>query len=76
MSWLDHVRWNANGLVAAIAQDATTHKVLTLAWMNREALSRTDRKEIVRHFVKARMHDFVVHAEHEDIVEELFHQPL
>ena len=41
MSWLDAVRWNADGLVAAIAQDAATHKVLTLAWMNREALERT-----------------------------------
>jgi len=41
MSYLDEVRWNADGLVAAIAQDAATHKVLTLAWMNREALART-----------------------------------
>ena len=41
MAWLDAVRWNADGLVAAIAQDATSHKVLTLAWMNREALERT-----------------------------------
>jgi phosphoribosyl-AMP cyclohydrolase len=38
---LDEVRWNADGLVAAIAQDATTHKVLTLAWMSRDALART-----------------------------------
>jgi len=28
--WLDDVRWNADGLVAAIAQDATSLKVLTL----------------------------------------------
>lgn len=41
MSWLDAVRWNADGLVAAVAQDATSGKVLTLAWMNREALERT-----------------------------------
>jgi len=39
--WLDAVRWNADGLVAAIAQDAATDRVLTLAWMNREALERT-----------------------------------
>ena len=54
MSWLDHVRWNANGLVAAIAQDATTHKVLTLAWMNREALSRTDRTREAHYFSRSR----------------------
>ena len=40
-AWLDAVRWNADGLVAAIAQDAATDRVLTLAWMNREALERT-----------------------------------
>ena len=39
--WLDAVRWNDDGLVAAIAQDAGSGKVLTLAWMNREALART-----------------------------------
>jgi phosphoribosyl-AMP cyclohydrolase len=41
MSWLDTVRWNRDGLVPAIAQDGVTGKVLTLAWMNREALART-----------------------------------
>ena len=41
MSWLDDVRWNEFDLVPAIAQDAATHRVLTLAWMNREALERT-----------------------------------
>jgi phosphoribosyl-AMP cyclohydrolase len=40
-SWLDAVTWTADGLVPAIAQDAATHRVLTLAWMNREALERT-----------------------------------
>ena len=41
MSFLDTVQWNAEGLVPAIAQDATSRAVLTLAWMNREALART-----------------------------------
>ena len=39
--WLDDVRWNADGLVPAIAQDAATRSVLTLAWMNRDALKLT-----------------------------------
>lgn len=34
-------RWNADGLVAAIAQDASTGRVLMLAWMNAEALRLT-----------------------------------
>ena len=41
MDWLDKVRWAENGLVPAIAQDAASGRVLTLAWMNREALART-----------------------------------
>lgn len=39
--WLDAVAWNADGLAPAIAQDAASGEVLTLAWMNREALRRT-----------------------------------
>ena len=41
MDWLDRVKWGDNGLVPAIAQDAASRRVLTLAWMNREALART-----------------------------------
>ena len=41
MSYLDQVRWNADGLVPAIAQEAHSGRVLTLAWMNREALAAT-----------------------------------
>ena len=40
-AWLDALRWSTDGLVAAIAQDAGSLRVLTLAWMNREALART-----------------------------------
>ncbi|PWG62244.1 phosphoribosyl-AMP cyclohydrolase [Sediminicurvatus halobius] len=41
MSWLDAVAWNADGLVAAIAQDADSGEVLMMAWMDRTALART-----------------------------------
>ena len=41
MDWLDEVPWNEAGLIAAVAQDASTGRVLTVAWMNREALSET-----------------------------------
>ena len=39
--WLHTVKWDADGLVPAVAQEATTGKVLMLAWMNREALAAT-----------------------------------
>ena len=34
-------KFNADGLIAAIAQDAGTGEVLMLAWMNAEALAAT-----------------------------------
>ncbi len=34
-------RFDSNGLIAAIAQDADTGEVLMLAWMNEEALRAT-----------------------------------
>ena len=39
--YLDAVKWNSDGLVPAIAQDAQSGEVLMLAWMNREALAQT-----------------------------------
>ncbi len=39
--WLDAVKWSAEGLVPAIAQETGTGTVLTQAWMNRDALERT-----------------------------------
>ena len=41
MSWLDEVKWDADGLVPAIAQEVGTNDVLMLAFMNREALQLT-----------------------------------
>jgi phosphoribosyl-AMP cyclohydrolase len=41
MSWLDEIPWNKEGLITAIAQDASSGKILMVAWMNREALKET-----------------------------------
>lgn len=35
------LRYDAHGLLPAIAQDAATGEVLMLAWMNRDAVART-----------------------------------
>ncbi|MDH5208199.1 MAG: phosphoribosyl-AMP cyclohydrolase [Burkholderiaceae bacterium] len=40
-SWLDEVRFDADGLVTVIAQDALSRRVLMVAWANREALAET-----------------------------------
>ena len=52
--WLDRVRWNADGLVPAVAQDAATNRVLTLAWMNREALAKTAATHEVHYWSRSR----------------------
>jgi phosphoribosyl-AMP cyclohydrolase len=41
VSWLDEVPWNEHELVAVVTQDAASGKILTVAWMNREALQKT-----------------------------------
>ena len=40
-AWLDQVRWTNDGLVPAIAQDASSGRLMMMAWMNREALAAT-----------------------------------
>jgi phosphoribosyl-AMP cyclohydrolase len=39
--WLDKVNWPHDGLVPAVAQETGSGRVLSLAWMNREALKKT-----------------------------------
>jgi phosphoribosyl-AMP cyclohydrolase len=39
--WLQDVRFDAQGLVPAIAQDAVTGDILMVAWMNAESLAET-----------------------------------
>ena len=41
MSYLEDIKWDNDGLVPAIAQDAKTGQILMVAWMNREALELT-----------------------------------
>ena len=39
--YLDQINWNADGLVAVVAQDASSGRILTQAWINRDALEAT-----------------------------------
>lgn len=41
MSYLEDIKWDNDGLVPAIAQDAKTGQILMVASMNREALQLT-----------------------------------
>lgn len=41
MSFIDKLKFNADGLVPAIIQDAANGRVLMMAWMNRESVEKT-----------------------------------
>jgi phosphoribosyl-AMP cyclohydrolase len=52
--WLDAIRWDAQGLVPVIAQEAATGDVLMFAWMNREALLKTAELKRAVYFSRSR----------------------
>jgi len=52
--WLEKVKWTAEGLVPAIAQEMSTGKVLMFAWMNREALKLTSETGYAVYFSRSR----------------------
>lgn len=54
MSFTAQIKWNEQGLVAAIAQDWQTGEVLMLAWMNREALELTVRENRAIYWSRSR----------------------
>lgn len=41
MQWIDALKYDSNGLIPAIIQDADSGEVLMIAYMNRESLQRT-----------------------------------
>jgi phosphoribosyl-AMP cyclohydrolase len=41
MSLFDQLKFNSDGLIPAIIQDAANGRVLMMAWMNRESLDKT-----------------------------------
>lgn len=52
--WLDEVKWSPDGLVPAVAQDASSGRVLMVAWMNREALRETARTGEAHYWSRSR----------------------
>jgi phosphoribosyl-AMP cyclohydrolase len=54
VSFLDEVPWDEHDLVAVVAQDAASGKVLTVAWMNREALAETVKRNEAVYWSRSR----------------------
>ena len=42
--WLDSIKWDKDGLVPVIAQEAASGDVLMFAWMNRDAVQATNER--------------------------------
>jgi len=51
---LDEIKWDSDGLVPAIAQDAESGEVLMVAWMNRESLALTLEKNRAVYWSRSR----------------------
>ncbi len=51
---IDAIKWNSQGLVPAIAQDANSKKVLMMAWMNSDALIATLEKSEAVYWSRSR----------------------
>ena len=54
MNWLDTIKWDAQGLIPAIAQEQGSGDVLMMAWMNREALQKTAESGRAVYFSRSR----------------------
>jgi len=54
MHYLDSIKWDAQGLVPAIAQEQSSGDVLMMAWMNREALQLTVEQGRAVYFSRSR----------------------
>jgi phosphoribosyl-AMP cyclohydrolase len=54
MDWIDAVRFDAQGLVPAIAQEQGSNDVLMVAWMNRDALALTVAKGEAHYWSRSR----------------------
>ena len=39
--WIEEICWDEDGLIPVVTQDAVSGRVLTVAWMNRDALEKT-----------------------------------
>lgn len=72
-SWSDKIKWNEQGLVPAIAQEASSGRVLMVAWMSRESLELTASSGKATYWSRSRQKLWRKGEEsgHEQIVREL-----
>jgi phosphoribosyl-AMP cyclohydrolase len=59
MEWLDALKFDANGLIPAVIQDADTGQVLMVGYMNRESLQRTVETGLCTYWSRSRQQYWV-----------------
>ncbi len=54
LSFLDTLKFDQNGLIPCVAQDAETGEVLMVAYMNRDSLKETAEKKLASYWSRSR----------------------
>lgn len=54
LPWLDALKWDADGMVPAIAQDEVSGRVVMFAYMNRESLALTAQTGVAVYWSRSR----------------------
>jgi phosphoribosyl-AMP cyclohydrolase len=73
-NWIDNVRWDSDGLLPVIVQDASSNKVLMFAWMNRKTLEESIKKRKAIYWSRSRKQIWVKGEEsgHYQNIEDIF----
>ena len=53
-NWINNVRWDLDGLLPVIVQDASSSKVIMFAWMNRETLEESIKQRKAMYWSRSR----------------------
>ena len=73
-NWINTVRWDLDGLLPVIVQDASSSKVIMFAWMNRETLEESIKQRKAIYWSRSRKQVWVKGEEsgHYQNIEDMF----
>ena len=73
-NWINNVRWDSDGLLPVIVQDASSSKVIMFAWMNRKTLEESIKQRKAIYWSRSRKQIWVKGEEsgHYQNIEDMF----
>mgnify|MGYP001313155035 FL=1 len=73
-NWINTVRWDSDGLLPVIVQDASSSKVIMFAWMNRKTLEESIKQRKAIYWSRSRKQIWVKGEEsgHYQNIEDMF----